>query len=85
LDRDAKNHGITDQHVSIGVATRVETDGASAYVVIPSVYTFKQAGVAMRESAQMTFTLKNGAGGWLIHGWTWTGPKPRKVSGPSKR
>jgi hypothetical protein len=85
LDRDAKDHGITDQHVSIGVATRVETDGASAYVVIPSVYTFKQAGVAMRESAQMTFTLKNGAGGWLIHGWTWTGPKPRKVSGPSKR
>ncbi len=37
LDRDAKDHGVTDQHVSIGVATRVETDGASAYVVIPSV------------------------------------------------
>lgn len=85
LERDAQKQGITDQKVSIGAATRVETDGDGAYVVVPSVYTFKQAGVAMRESAQMTFTLKKGAGGWLIHGWTWTGPKARKVSGPSKK
>ena len=85
LERDAKKQGITDQKVSIGAATRVETDGEGAYVVVPSVYTFKQAGVAMRESAQMTFTLKKGSGGWLIHGWTWTGPKARKVSGPSKK
>jgi hypothetical protein len=26
-----------------------------AYVLVPSVYPFKKAGVAMRESAQMTF------------------------------
>jgi hypothetical protein len=85
LDRDAKKKGITDQHVSIGAATRVEMEGDTAYVVAPSVYTFKQAGVAMRESAQMTFTMKKGAGSWLIHGWTWTGPKARKASTASKR
>ena len=85
LDADAKKHGITDQKVTIGPATRVETDGTSAYVVVPSVYTFKQGGVAMRESAQMTFSLKKGAGGWLIHGWTWTGPKPQKASGAAKK
>ena len=39
----------------------------------------------MRAVSQMTFTLEKGAGGWLIHGWTWTGPKaskaaPREVS-----
>jgi hypothetical protein len=33
----------------------------------------------MRESAQMTFALRKGPGGWLIHGWTWTGPKPQKA------
>ena len=39
----------------------------------------------MREAAQMTFALKKGASGWLIHGWTWTGPKAQKVSGaPAK-
>ena len=78
LERDAKKHGITDQKVSIGSATRVEMDGDNAYVIVPAVYTFKQTGVAMRESAQMTFSLKKGAAGWLIHGWTWTGPKPKK-------
>jgi ketosteroid isomerase-like protein len=80
LDADAKKRGVTDQQVSIGAATRVETDGTGAYVIVPSVYTFKEKGIAMRASAQMTFTLKKGASGWLIHGWTWTGPKPRKVA-----
>lgn len=37
----------------------------------------------MSEAAQMTFVLKKGAGGWLIHGWTWTGPKP-SAAAPAK-
>jgi hypothetical protein len=76
LESDSKKKGITDQMVTIRAATREETDGQRAYVVVPAVYTFKQKGVAMREAAQMTFVLKKGAAGWLIHGWTWTGPKP---------
>ncbi|HET7218603.1 MAG TPA: hypothetical protein VFJ02_11175 [Vicinamibacterales bacterium] len=79
LDRDAKKNGITEQKVVLGSATRVETDGNAAYVIVPSTYTFKLKGVAMREAAQMTFTLKKGASGWLIHGWTWTGPRAKKV------
>jgi hypothetical protein len=85
LDRDAKQRGLTDQKVALGAVTRIETDGAGAYVVVPSVYTFKEAGVAMRETAQMTFSLKKTAGAWLIHGWTWTGPKARPVPGPAKK
>ena len=38
----------------------------------------------MREAAQFTFVLKKGASGWLIHGWTWTGPKP-KAAAPAKK
>jgi len=80
---DAKA-GNTDQKVVIAKATRVEMAGDAAYVVVPAVYTFKEKGVAMRESAQMTFTLKKAASGWLIHGWTWTGPKPSKVAAAAK-
>jgi hypothetical protein len=47
--------------------------------VVPAVYTYKERGVAMREAAQMSFVLKKSAGGWLIHGWTWTGPKAEPV------
>ena len=80
LDGDSKKNGITDQKVTIGPPTRIETSGAVAYVVVPAVYTFKQKGVPMRERAQMTFALKKGASGWMIHGWTWTGPKAQKTS-----
>jgi ketosteroid isomerase-like protein len=80
LEGDAKKKGITEPHVSISPATRAEVDGDNAYVIVPSVYSFKQGGASFRESAQMTFVLKKGANGWLIHGWTWTGPKPKKAA-----
>ncbi len=83
LDADSKKRGITDQVVTIAAATREESNGSQAYVVVPAVYDFKERGVAMRETAQMTFVLKKGAAGWLIHGWTWTGPKPKAVA-PAK-
>jgi hypothetical protein len=79
LDADAKKNALTDMAVTIGAPTRVETSGDQAYVVVPAVYAFKQRGVAMHEKAQMTFVLKKGASGWLIHGWTWTGPEPSAV------
>jgi len=76
LDSDAKKNALTDMAVTISAPVRVETSGDRAYVVVPAVYAFKQRGAAMQEKAQMTFVLKKGASGWLIHGWTWTGPKP---------
>ena len=81
LDADAKKNGMSDAKVTLRAPTRVETAGTDAYVIVPAVFTFKQKGVAMREAAQMTFILKKEASGWLIHGWTWTGPRPQKVAG----
>jgi hypothetical protein len=75
LEAHDKAAGVTDQKVTLGTVTRAESDGTSAYVVVPSTYTFKEKGVAMQARAQMTFALKKGAAGWSIHGWTWTGPK----------
>lgn len=81
LESDAKKNGITDPAVALGAPTRIERDGDQAYVIVPAVYSFKQGGAPMRESAQMTFVLKKGASGWLIHAWAWTGPKPAAASG----
>jgi ketosteroid isomerase-like protein len=77
LESDAKKNGITEPMVTLSAPTRTERNADQAYVVVPAVYTFKQSGKAMREAAQMTVVLKKGASGWLIHGWTWTGPKPQ--------
>lgn len=84
LESDAKKNGITEPMVRISKATRIEQNDDRSYVVVPAVYTFKQRGMAMRESAQMTVLLKKGAAGWLIEGWTWTGPKPRPAAGSAK-
>jgi len=80
LEADSTKQGITDQNVTIAAPTRTEVSGDTAYVVVPAVYTFKLKGAAMRESAQMTFVLKTGAGGWLITGWTWTGPQAKAAA-----
>jgi ketosteroid isomerase-like protein len=84
LESDAKKQGITDPKVTLSTPTRIETNGDQAYVVVPAVYSYKQRGAAMREAAHMTFVLKKEAGGWLIHGWTWSGQKPKPAAGPGK-
>jgi len=84
LESDSKKGGITEPKVTISAATRTEKNGDQAYVIVPAVYTFKQGGKAMRETAQMTFVLRKDASGWLIHGWTWTGAKPRPAAGATK-
>ena len=84
LDADAKKRGVTEPKVTIRAPTRVETSGSDAYVIVPAVYTFKEKGVAMRETAQMTFALSKGASGWLIHGWTWTGARAQKAAATAK-
>lgn len=77
LAKHDKARGVTDGKVTLSAATRVEVDGDRAYVVVPSAYTFKQKGVAMKEAAQMTFALKKAPAGWRINGWTFTGPTPQ--------
>ena len=77
LDAQIKKEGLTDPGVTLGASpTREESDGQNAYVVVPAVYSFKQNGKPMSEKARMAFVLKKDASGWLIHAWTWTGPRP---------
>ena len=76
LDADAKKQGMTEPQVTIKAATRTESDGTTAYVIVPATFRYLLKGVAMTESAQMTFILKKEGAGWLIHGWTWSGTKP---------
>jgi hypothetical protein len=83
LDADMKKNGLTEGAVKIGAPTREESDGRNAYVVVPAVFSFKQNGKAMSEKAHMAFVLEKGASGWLIHAWTWTGPRPAAAAGPA--
>ena len=77
LAANDKSLGITNETVTLGATTRVESTVDRAYAVVAAVYTYKQKGVAMREAAQMTFVLRKQDAGWRISAWTWTGPKPQ--------
>jgi hypothetical protein len=71
---------VTDGFVKYGPPTRIEIEGNVAYVIIPTVYTYKQNGRPLVEEGQMTFVLHSGASAWRITALTWTGVKPH----PSK-
>ncbi len=71
--------GRTGGQVTIGAPTRETVSGDRAYVIAPSTYLFKQKGVTMRETAQMTFVLDKQKSGWKIATWTWTGPEAKPV------
>lgn len=84
LDSESRKGGITDASVSVKPPIRSDVSGDLAYVVVPAVYTFKQKGAAMRETAQIAVVLKKGRGGWLLHSWAWTGQKPQRAAGKPK-
>ena len=75
-DKHATATGVSDGSVKYGDATRTDVAGDLAYVVIPTVYSYKDHGKPTQEEGQMTFVLHRGSGGWKIRAWTWTGVKP---------
>jgi ketosteroid isomerase-like protein len=84
LDKDGKAKGQTNQHVSLGKADRVLVSGDNAYVVVPAVYSYKEHGKPMSESAHMAFSLAKAADGWKISGWTWAGTTPHAAAAKPK-
>ena len=75
-DKHSQANGVTDSSVIYSTPTRIEIDGDKAYVVIPTVYNYKDHGQATTEQGQMTFVLNKEKGVWKIRAWTWTGTKP---------
>lgn len=78
-DKHAKATSVTDGKVTYGKPTRTEVEGDVAYVVMPTVYLYKEHGRQLREEGQMTVVLNRETGGWKIRSWTWTGVTPHRV------
>jgi hypothetical protein len=71
--------GVTDQSMQLGDAIREETSGGDAYLVVRSIYSFKQKGIEMAAQGHMTFALRNAGGGWRITAWTYSAPRATAV------
>jgi hypothetical protein len=67
--------GITDDEATLGAPLIVDAQGEYAYFVAPMVYTYKQRGKSVKETATFTVTLKRTAAGWRIIGWAYSKQK----------
>ncbi|HSS96861.1 MAG TPA: hypothetical protein VLK33_07520 [Terriglobales bacterium] len=77
-DKHAQAAGVSDGSVKYGAPTRTEIEGNVAYIVIPTVYNYKEHNQAVTEEGQMTFVLHLEKDAWKIAAWTWTGVKPHR-------
>jgi ketosteroid isomerase-like protein len=76
FDADAKAHGITDPRMDYAAPIRAESDGRSAYIVLPTVYRIKQNGRSMSAAGTMTFAMVRQGSEWKIASWTYSAPAP---------
>jgi hypothetical protein len=75
-DKHAAATGVTDGNVKYSSVIVSNIEGDVAYVIVPTVYNYKEKGKAMTEKGNMAFVMVNQSGSWKIRAWTWTGTKP---------
>lgn len=80
LAAEGKSKQQSENAVSVTAPQVLTTSGTSAYAVVPAVYTYKEHGIAMRETSTITLAMHKTAGTWKIQGWSWNGTVPQKAS-----
>jgi hypothetical protein len=68
----AVSRGVLGGVVQINDPTLAEVNGDHAYVVAPSVITFKTKDGQMKNAGTFTFALVKQADGWKIQSWAYT-------------
>ncbi len=85
---DAKAKGVTGGRVDYGKPMQANSDGKTAYIVLPTTYRFMQNGKKMAADGSMTFVAKKAGEGWKIASWTYSGatwaPEKEAAATPEK-
>ena len=74
--RDAEARGISNGRVDYGKPIQANSDGATAYIVLPTTYSFEQKGKKMAAKGSMTFIMARAGADWKIASWTYSGATP---------
>lgn len=74
--RDAEARGISGGRVDYGPPIQANSDGNSAYIVLPTFYRFTQNGRRMAGRGSMTFVMTRESTSWKIASWTYSGATP---------
>ena len=68
--------GISGGRVDYGAPLQASSDGSSAYIVLPTTYSFTQNGKKMAGKGSMTFVMAKTGADWKIASWTYSGATP---------
>lgn len=71
--KDAEAKGISGGHMDYGKPIQANSDGNTAYIVLPTTYRFDQKGVKMAGPGSMTFVMTHVGQDWKIASWTYSG------------
>jgi ketosteroid isomerase-like protein len=74
--KESAADGITAAHMDYGKPLQANSDGAAAYIVLPTTYRFEAKGKKMAGKGSMTFVMHKAADGWKIASWTYSGAAP---------
>ena len=75
-DADAAKRGISNGRMDYEKPIQANSDGSSAYVVLPTLYSFEQNGRKMAGKGSMTFVMAKTGDAWKISSWTYSGATP---------
>ena len=70
---NAQANGISGGRVDYGPPIQASSDGAAAYIVLPTIYRFVQRGTHMAGRGSMTFIMARIGTSWKIASWTYSG------------
>jgi ketosteroid isomerase-like protein len=68
---DQSANGVTNARIIYTPPTFITVTGTHAYVVVPTVYTYKIHGKPARESGSLAFALRARGGVWKISSMAW--------------
>jgi hypothetical protein len=71
--KESKATGASGGRVDYGKPIAANSDGANAYIVLPTTYRFVKNGTKMASPGSMTFVVKRDGKDWKIASWTYSG------------
>ena len=74
---NSKALGITEAKLTLGTPSVKNVTSEQAYLIYPSLYTYKLKGTSMRETGHVAIALRQEASAWKIAAWSWTGTVPK--------
>ena len=74
--QNGQRTGLTEIHMALGAAGRIELEGDRVYAVLPGLLSLSGSGGAERSDGTLTFALRRTGESWQIAAFTWSAPPP---------